>query len=472
MPASAAVLNQLSKPHYQVIWEPQRGPQRLAMKCRFVDELFYGGARGGGKTDFAVGDWADHAAEFGAFAKGILFRKSYDELEEVVERTSQLYPKLGAHYNISKRMWVFPNGAKLWLRYLKRDKDAEKYQGRSFTWMCIEEITNFPSPAPIDKLKGTLRSAHGVRCRWIATGNPGGPGHNWVKGRFISPMRPYEIFTDPRTNRTRIFIPSKLEDNKLLMRSDPTYVDRLRDAGPAWLVQAWLSGNWDIVAGGMFDDVWDRDKLVLPSVEIPKHWPIYRSFDWGSTKPFSVGYHARLPGDESFLGRIFKKNTRIRVFEWYGCKKDEPNTGLKMLATEIAEQGLQQERLWGIASQIRTGPADPSIFTEENGSCIAKDMAQKKMIFLPADTRPGSRKTGWETYRKMLKAGLKTPYEEPGYFVMDRCLDYIRTVPVLPRDERMPDDVDSNSEDHIGDESRYDITWNPPVSSQSKTSGY
>jgi hypothetical protein len=451
MPASASEL--------KIAWFPQAGPQTLLLKCHY-DEIFYGGARGGGKTSGALGHWLQHQAQWGKHARGILFRRTYDELEEVFEQSNQLFPLIGAVYNVGKRTWMFRNGARLKFRFMERDIHAQKYQGHQYTWMCFEEITNWPSPDPIDKLRACLRSSKGVRCQWIATGNPGGVGHNWVKARFIDPMPPFMPFRDPITQVVRVFIPAKLQDNKILMQSDPGYVNRLKGTGPEWLVKAWLDGNWDIVAGGMFDDLWKRDLHILEPFKIPSGWIIDRAFDWGSSAPFSLGWWAESNGESLPDGRTFYRGTKIRIAEWYGWN-GKPNKGLNLVDTEIARKALEMEAAMTKAHGYRfhEGPADPSIFTVTNGVSIASGMGRAGLVFQPAPTGAGSRKSGWELMRRMMKAAGKAPMEEPGLFVFSSCRQFIRTVPMLPRDLKNLDDVDTDSEDHIGDETRYELSF-------------
>ncbi len=444
----------------RIAWQPQPGPQTILLLCPY-DEIFYGGAAGGGKTSGILGHWAKHAQEWGPHARGILFRKTYDELEEVIEQAHQIYPLLGAVYKDSKKTWIFPNGARLKLRFLERDKDASRYQGHQYTWMCFEELTNWPSPEPINKLKARLRSAHGVRCQWLATGNPGGVGHNWVKGYFIDPMRPFEPYQDPETGLVRIFIPAKLKDNQLLLKNDPQYVNRLKASGPEWLVKAWLEGNWDIVAGGMFDDLWKREIHILEPFVIPRTWTIDRAFDWGSSKPFSLGWWAESNGEALPDGRVFYKGTKIRIAEWYGWNGKTPNKGLGLVDTEIAKQALDKEATMTKAHgyHFSEGPADPSIFAVVNGASIGGRLEAAGLVFRAAPGGAGSRKNGWEMMRAMMLAATKTPMEGPGLFVFSHCRQFIRTVPLLPRDPINLDDVDTDSEDHIGDETRYELTY-------------
>lgn len=207
----------------EVVWEPQPGPQTLLVRCP-VFEVFYGGARGGGKTDGMLGEWLSHAAEHGENAIGLMVRRERTQLVETIERSKQIYGRLGATYNEQDKMWRFPDGARLRFAYLERDGDADAYQGHSYTRVYVEEIGTFPRAEPILKLMATLRSGASVPVGFRATGNPGGPGQNWVKARYIDHAPPLETtwqeftnpFTKEKVRRDRIFIPSRLSDNKFL----------------------------------------------------------------------------------------------------------------------------------------------------------------------------------------------------------------------------------------------------------------
>lgn len=447
----------------EVIWKPQPGPQTLLLQLPY-DEIFFGGARGGGKTSGLLGHWLLHADRWKEHARGILFRKTFDEFEEVHEQAKLLFRRLGAVYNTGKHVWQFRNRASLRYRFLEVEKHAEKYQGRSYTWQGWEELTNWSSATLIDKVSATLRSAAGVKCQWVGTANPGGPGHNWVKARFITPAPPFVPHYDPVKGVSRIFIPSKLSDNRILMESDPNYAKRLRGAGPDWLVDAWLDGNWNIVAGGMFDDLWKPEVHIIQPFEIPPTWRVERTFDWGSSRPFSLGWWAISNGDPVRLptGHVlhYYKGTRIRIGEWYGWDGKTPNKGLDLVDTEVARRGRQIELAMEAAHRYRIveGPADPSIFAVVNGRSIANAMGAVGLQFIPAATGPNSRATGWTALRRMMKASLTYPMEEAGLFVFNTCHQFIRTVPILPRDKKYLDDVDTDAEDHIGDETRYGAT--------------
>ena len=171
---------------YTIGWEPQKGPQTALLACP-VFEVFFGGARGGGKTDGMLGEWASHADLHGKNAVGLMVRRERVQLLETIERSRQLYGPIGARYNDQDKMWRWPNGARLRFAYLERDADADAYQGHSYTRVYVEELGTFPSASPVLRLMATLRSGEGVPCGFRATGNPGGPGHQWVKARYIDP---------------------------------------------------------------------------------------------------------------------------------------------------------------------------------------------------------------------------------------------------------------------------------------------
>ena len=445
-----------------IIWQPQPGPQTALLECP-VFEVFYGGARGGGKTESSLGDWMQHANLYGEAAGGVFFRRQFKQLSEVIARSKQLFKKLGATYNEQKSEWTMPNGARLLFRYLERDVDAEAYQGHNYTRIYVEELTNFPSPKPINLLRACLRSATGVPCGMRLTGNPGGPGHNWVKERYITPNpKGYQIITESMEievdgvkqsiSLSRVFIPSKLGDNALLMRNDPTYVMRLTQSGSAALVKAWLDGNWDIVDGAFFDN-WGDQNVLDTSVwlpRIPQRALRFRSFDWGSARPFSVGWWVVSDGKWGL-----PPGALVRYKEWYGASA--PNVGLKMTVDNVARGIVEREKADGLV--IHHGVADPAIFITDGGPSKAETMAVHGASFLRADNK---RKSGADQVRQRIYGhvqarddkGIPTVWT-PMLYVLDNCSDTIRTLPTLQHDDTDTEDIDTEGEDHAYDEIRY-----------------
>jgi len=435
---------------------PQKGKQSSFLSCP-ANEICYGGARGGGKTYGALLHWLTHSTRYGDNASGILFRRTYPELENVEEKASSIFPSFGGIYGQQKRTWKFPNGSTLKLRYLDKDKDADNYQGHEYNWMCFEEAGNWPRPDPLDKLRACLRSAEGVKHKLLLTCNPGGVGHNWVKTRYIDPCPPMRIqrHTDESGGDwAKVYIPAKVTDNPLLLKSDPAYISRLKESGPEWLVKAWLDGDWDIVAGGMFDDVWRRDIHVVKPFEIPASWYVDRGFDWGSSKPFAVCWFAESDGTPAEVNGKklhFPRGSIVLFREYYGCEKGKANVGVKMLAKDIAKETKLIDD--SIPNRVHPGNADSAIYNAENGSSIADDM--KPITWTKADKSPGSRVHGWQALRRMLVASHGK--EEAGFYITENCVDSIRTLPTLPRDDKKIDDIDTDSEDHLADVIRYRV---------------
>lgn len=241
-----------------LVWRPQRGPQSLLIACP-ADDILFGGARGGGKTDALLGDAGIYSQAYAPHFRGLLIRRTYDELDEVVARSQELFLPLGAKWQAGRYTWRFPWGGFLKLRYLKRDEDASRYQGHSYNWLGKDEGGNFPQAAPLDKLSATLRDKNGVPIREIMTANPGGPGQSWIVDRYIRDHQPMVPWRDPETGRVRVYIPSRLDDNQALVSNDPNYAKRLRGSGPSWLVAAWLKGDWFATQeGGVIKSKWWR----------------------------------------------------------------------------------------------------------------------------------------------------------------------------------------------------------------------
>ena len=450
------------------MWDPQPGPQSSALLADWCDEIFYGGERGGGKSDFQLGYQEDGAIdpEFGPYHRGIMTRKTYDELEELQLRASEIFPKTGAIYKSQasadykfSNCWYWPNGATTKMRYLEKAKDYGRYHGHQYTRISLDEVTEYPEYDAILKMISTLRSAHGVPCSMRLTGNPGGVGHGWVKERYIDVAAPYTPYTDPETGFTRMFIPSKMSDNKLLLEADPTYKNRLMAAtqGNEVLRKAWFEGDWDIVAGAFFSN-WSQD-MIIPPFKIPDHWLKARAFDWGSARPFSAGWWAVSSEDYLHQGQVIPKGALIKFREWYGVAQDKtgkvkPNVGLKLSADKVGK-GIKERT----DEEINYSVADPAIFTEDGGPSLAERMG---VPFMPADNKRVASKGhigGWD----QMSSRMEGEDGRPMLYFFNTCRDSIRTIPMLQHDEKRIEDLDSNMEDHAADECRYMCMSRPYV---------
>jgi hypothetical protein len=476
-------------PGSRKLWAPQPGPQTDFVRCPYF-EVVYGGARGGGKTDAALGDFLHHALIHGADAKGLLVRRTRVALGPTLERAKAIFGPADARWEAGRDRFVFPDGAVLYLRPLDRDQDAEKYQGHDYSRVYVEELTQFASPRPVDKLKATLRSAAGVPIGFRATCNPGGPGHGWVKARYVDAGARVLL---GENGLTRLFIPARVADNPALIANDPLYVERLRLAGSPALVRAWLEGDWSAVEGAFFDR-WRGANVIAP-FRIPQWWTRLRSFDWGYAAPFSVGWWAIVGDDTPVTSEagpiVAPRGAMIRYREWYGAG------GLRLEAEAVAQGIVQREA----GEQMADAVADPSIFAQNGGPSIGERMARAGARFRPADnTRVGAAgaMSGWDQMRARIAgvgdgagrgagaggagaggagaggavgAGAGGETGTPMLYVFDTCRDFIRTVPGLGHDPRNAEDLDTNAEDHAADDTRYACLARPltaarPVSAE------
>lgn len=453
------------QPRTEIVWAPQPGPQAALMTCP-LPLIFFGGARGGGKTDGVLGKWAAKERRYGSGFNAIMFRRTTVSSEDAIERSKQLYTPLGGTYNESKSLWRMPNGGRVGFRYLDSIRDAEEWQGRNLTDAWIEEAGQYAEPTPIDRLFGVLRSSRGVPVQMILTANPGGAGQHWLSERFgLHPLPSRAVMRRVKINEGEIdaaVIPSRLQDNPILTSADPGYVSRLQLVGSASLVRAWLDGDWSAVEGAFFD-CWSTVRHVVEPFTVPASWPRFRSGDWGSASPFSFGWWAVVSDDHRLPdGRILPRGCLVRYREWYGMKPGQPNVGLKLHA-EAVGQGIAERE---VGETVPIGVLDPSAFKEDGGPSIASRImagSGNKVVFRPADnTRVAGRGAmgGWDQVRARLVGDAEG---RAMMVVFSTCRDTIRTLPVLQHDPLRPEDLDTDTEDHAADDVRYACMSRPWV---------
>jgi hypothetical protein len=240
----------------------------------------------------------------------------------------------------------------------------------------------------------------------------------------------------------RMFIPSKLQDNRILMTNDPEYIDTLRELGSPELVRAWLEGDWSVITGAFYPE-FSIPKHVIEPCKLPDHLMRFRSMDWGSARPFSVGWWAVSDGIEHPSGLWIPSGAIVRYREWYGAKG--PNVGLRMTGNQVGRGIFERERL----EKITYGVIDPSAYKQDGGPSIAERIAQEKVLFRRADNQ---RIAGWDQLRDRL---IGDEDSGPMIYFFNTCKDTIRTLPALQHDDDNPEDVNTDGEDHAGDDVRY-----------------
>lgn len=384
--------------------------------------------------------------------------------------------------------------------------------------LLIDEATHF-SPESLKYLMGNLRLGDwrpdfekiqehlpfitpGYFPRQILASNPGNIGHNFIKARYIDPHPPMEMWTAPKEHggMKTIYVQALVTDNYALLENDPSYPDKIRAMGGKNLVKQMLYGDWSVASGSILGDIWDSDIHILPAFDIPDSWTIYRNFDWGSSKPFAVTYHAVSDGTTATLKdgtpRTYPPDTNFMIHEIYGQEGDDPNVGCKKSAREIGVimHEVEDANKWG--ERVIPGPGDSQIFEALRGGIVDtihdqlligfnKGMTETTIVhdasfddvdeedeytdafdifygdlgelFVKADKSPGSRVKSLELFRSYLKSSLQDPMEDAGYFIFEHCRHSIRTLPTIPRSEVDPEDADTKSEDHIYDTIRYQL---------------
>jgi hypothetical protein len=444
------------------IWQPQPGPQSLAIGAPFVTELMFGGARGGGKSDYLLGDFMQDVDTYGDKWRGIIFRRSYPELEELIVRAKEMFLPLGATWRASETLFNFPSGSTFKMRHIETEPDADKYQGHQYTWIGWDELTNWPNLKAYRKLKACLRSAHPVPTKRIrASANPGGVGHHEVKAYFVDPApKGLEMLInrdEDGNETTRMFIPSRVYDNRKLLDNDPGYIARLREIGTPELVRAWLEGDWNVITGAYFPE-FRAEKHVIEPFAIPKHWSRFRGADWGTASPFCVLWHAVSDGYQVPNGPYLPSGAIVTYREWYGWN-GHPNQGVRYPASRVGIGIKKREEM----EKISYGVIDPAAYKQDGGPSVAETMAIHGAFFRKADNQ---RINGWNQVRERLCGMDGDPDVDNGvgtpmWYVFKTCTHIIRTLPALQHDLNDPEDCDSDGEDHAPDALRYSLMSRP-----------
>lgn len=441
-------------PEYVLDYKPT--PKQAMFHATDADEVLYGGAAGGGKSKAIVMDAFFRCMMFPG-THAFIFRRTYSELEDtIIKEAKESYPAGLYKYNGARHEISFPNGSMIHFRHCAFVADMYNYKGAEIQWLYFDELTSFEQEI-YDFLKTRLRAKKslGVIPCIRSSSNPGDIGHGWVKKMFVDAAPYMQIFTrevvskasgKKKTYRMQ-YIPSLVTENPYI--SDD-YIFQL-ESKPEALRNALLYGDWNAFEGQVFTEWSDKpehyqDRLwthVVEPFEIPVTWPRYMSFDHGYSKPFSVGWWALAPD-----GALY------RYREWYGCEPRTPNIGLKLTPRQIVDGILDRERNFETADNLRVDRiADPAIFDRSRGDSVAQQME-------PSGNAPGVYFRPGEHVRIAGKMQMheRLRFDATGrakMYVFNTCTEFIRTIPSLPYSLTKPEDIDTDAEDHIYDETRY-----------------
>jgi hypothetical protein len=453
-------------------WSPQQGSQFAYFECPAF-ELLYGGAAGGGKTENLVMEAAHLCSTYDGY-RAILFRRTFPEIEKsLVPRVTDLL--YGENRSRDQGMeWHFPNGSVLYLSHLQKEEDKERYKSSEFDWIGFDELTSFTETQYVymfTRCRGKRPVPRYVR----AGSNPTGPGHSWVKKRFVNfdvgddgqPLdvtpyqavmfdfaygwrvkgqtyttfeelpdnyqkgepvfseREYIIYKEKKSGLTRAFLPSLLWGNAALLKNDPDYVKRMQ-AVDHKQQQGLLYGSWDMFEGQFFGE-WNPDIHVVEPRVIPPSWRRYVAIDYGYTSPMCALWFAV---DEDGIIWVYR--------ELYG-----KNMTTFEQAARVVEMTEEDEKIEWYA-------ADPALFAHSGaGESHAMIYDRAGVSLIASSNRRGP---GWALLHEVLRDG--------GIKFFRTCVNTIRTLPSLTHSPHNPEDVNTKQEDHAADVLRYFLlTW-------------
>lgn len=308
------------------IWRPSKRQEEFLGIPDTVREGFYGGAAGGGKSEILL--MLPLVREFYKAPrwKGILFRRTFPELEKSLILRSEsdgFYKATGGEYNKQLRRWKWPSGAVLDFGYAEYENDVRRYDTTEYNYIGWDELTSFTLFQYMYITFSRARTSDDNLPVIIRSGsNPGNVGHGWVRSRFVEPAPYGTIIRDKKTDMKRIFIQSLPTDNPHLMKADPNYIRGL-EMLPEAEKRAKLYGDWWTFSGQVFDD-WriepfekepDNARHVIPAFEIPEYWPRILATDWGFTAMTWNGWFAASPTGRAYLYREYTCQ-QTKIAEW------------------------------------------------------------------------------------------------------------------------------------------------------------
>lgn len=376
-----------------------------------ADETLFGGAAGGGKSYAQLIDALLYALRY-RDSRQLILRRTFPELRRSLVTTSlSLYPKNLAQYTETHHRWSFLNGSTIEFGHCDSENDVRKYQSAEYDVIRFDELTHF-TEFQFTYLLSRIRGTNGYPKMIKSSTNPGGPGHGWVKKRYIDIAPHGKLYTDAQGN-TRIFIPARVQDNRFLMEKDPGYLKRLMQLDDS-TKKALLYGRWDIFEGQFFPE-FDPDTHVVKPFPVPKSWRRYLSVDYGLDMLAALWIAVDERGHAFVYREVYEPGHIISS------------------AAERLKSAQQGEKIFQCLA-----PADLFSRRQETGRSVIDIFAEHGLYF---DMSPNLRAPGWYSLREWLKPvfdeqGIKTARLK----IFDCCVNLIRTLPALCYDEKDPSD--------------------------------
>lgn len=416
------------------------------------DEVLYGGAAGGGKTDSLLALAAMRCSEV-AGAHVLFLRKAYPDLEmSAIRRSQELFYGQGPKYNGGKYRWIWPNKATLQFGYIEKDSDVYRYQSAEFDLIIFDELTQF-TEFQFQYMMSRLRTTKpGLKAMMRAASNPQGVGLAWVKKRFINPAPPGAVYHTPQGLKRR-FIPAKVYDNPHLVERDPLYIKRLEQL-PEVQRRQLLDGDWDVADGAAFPE-WSRSIHVVKSFMPPPHWRRWRGNDPGYTDPFAWYWFAV---DEDGVVYVYREFTREPGSERLTYSEQAREVMARSFMRNEQGQDVPETPMFTVVGR------DAFNAHPETGKAITDYYREGGVVTC---IQPPRAKQTDRILRKAVLHEYLLPYHDGNLDkkvaklrVMDCCTKLIETLPDLVVDEKDAEKVAECSADHWFDALGYGlIAW-------------
>lgn len=350
-----------------------------------------------------------------AGSKQLMLRRTFPELRRsLVLNSLVMYPETIGKYTESIKKWTFKNGSSIEFGYCDSENDVNQYQSAEYDCIRFDELTHF-TEFQYTYLISRIRGVNNFPKQIKSSSNPGSVGHSWVKARFIDVAPPNTIYTD-NTQRTRVFIPASVYENKFLMDADPEYIRRLEQL-PEYERRTLLLGEWNIFAGQYFQE-FDTNVHVIQPFVIPDHWRKYFVMDYGLD--MLAGYFIAV--DTQNKAYVYKEIYQSNLIISDAAKVILDNVGKDKIYQWLAPPDMWNRR-------------------QETGKSAAELFQECGIVFNKTDN---SRVQGWLNVKEWLKVykdeqGIDTAQLQ----IFSNCLNLIRCFPQVLRDKRDPNDVSS-----------------------------
>jgi len=414
--------------------------QEMALNSTAFETLF-GGARGPGKT--AAGQvWLigpeyepNKTYIFHPKYRALILRRDYDDLVDWLDRAASFYSSLGVSISGLPAVIRFPSGALFRTGHLKDRRSYEKYLGHEYQRILIEELTLIPQESYYLRVLGSCRSTISeLKPKIFCTSNPDGPGHAWVKRRFIDPAPWGKEFIGADTGRTRIFIPATIDDNPILKEVDPGYVnylDGLKKVNPE-LYKAWRLGDWNIFIGQVFSEFLNIVHVIpKPDISLDRCLKII-TYDWGYNAPGCALWLAVAPEDRFGVQRVYCYR------ELYQNQK-------------TPEEWAEEINVFASIEKTEYLVLPRDCFASDKGERSIASIFQSKIKtrIIQGESLTRTARLNRQAVIHQFLANARDG--RPNLLILERCQNLIRTLPELVYDETDPEVIDTEGEDHAAD---------------------